>query len=122
MPFGVGVTGLAAATEYDLKVVVDKPFIGSVADTKTFTTLPDSPAIYSFSSFNVTADSADLRAQINPRGDDTTYRFEYGTTAQYGQSAPIPDQDIGSGSDPVSVEHPPDGPPGRDLSLPRRRS
>jgi hypothetical protein len=36
------------------------------------------PAIRSTSAIDVTADSATLRAQINPDTADTTYRFEYG--------------------------------------------
>ena len=32
--------------------------------------------------------TANLVARINPEGDETTYRFEYGTTEAYGQSTP----------------------------------
>ena len=33
--------------------------------------------------------SATLTATINPEGDETTYRFEYGTSESYGQSTPV---------------------------------
>jgi hypothetical protein len=53
------------------------------------------------SAANVSADSADLLAEVNPRGLPTTYRFQYGTTEGYGsETASLP---IGSGSSAVSV-------------------
>ncbi len=52
----------------------------------------------------VHSDAATLNAQVNPSGADTTYRFEYGTSASYGTSVPIPDADIGSGSEDVTVQ------------------
>ena len=57
---------------------------------KTFSTT-QAPAIDGLVSANLTATSADLSAQVNPNGLDTTYRFEYGPTTSYGQSAPVPD-------------------------------
>ncbi|HEY2768412.1 MAG TPA: hypothetical protein VGI76_09145 [Solirubrobacteraceae bacterium] len=44
-----------------------------------------------------------LNAQLNPMGFDTTYRFEYGTGLAYGTSVPVPDGDIGSGVEDVTV-------------------
>jgi len=43
----------------------------------------------------ITSESAELRASINPNGDDTTYHFEYGTSTAY--EASTPEVDIGSG-------------------------
>ena len=64
----------------------------SKGEDRTFiTTQP--PAIDGLASENLTATSADLDAQINPNGLETTYRFEYGTTTSYGQSAPVPGWD-----------------------------
>jgi hypothetical protein len=49
----------------------------------------------------ITSDSATVHATINPNGQPTSYRFEYGTTTQYGlQTA---DQSAGDGVDPVDV-------------------
>lgn len=50
--------------------------------------VPEAPKIESESVTNATGDSAELTAQINPDGGDTTYHFEYGTTMAYGQSTP----------------------------------
>ncbi len=68
-----------------------------------FTAVVPLPLIDNAAAINVTGKSADLTAKINPRGFDTTYRFEYGTSTAYGTSVPIPDGDIGSGSNDVSV-------------------
>jgi hypothetical protein len=46
------------------------------------------PVIESESVTNVTGDSAELIAQVNPEGEETTYHFEYGATVAYGQSTP----------------------------------
>jgi hypothetical protein len=76
------VTNAAGGTKYG----VDRTFS---------TTAP--PAIDGLSSSNLTATTADLDAQVNPNGLDTTYRFEYGTTPSYGQAAPVPDGSLSAG-------------------------
>ena len=45
--------------------------------------------------------SATIGGSVVPNAQPTTYRFEYGTTAAYGTITP--EQDAGSGSEPVSV-------------------
>ena len=51
----------------------------------------------------VTSKAATLNATVNPKGFETTYRFEYGTTTSYGTSVPVPDKGIGSGASGVKV-------------------
>jgi hypothetical protein len=53
---------------------------------------------------DVAATSAKLRARINPNGYDTEYRFEYGTTTDYGQSIPLLEASVGNGTSPTDVE------------------
>jgi hypothetical protein len=65
---------------------------------------PSAPAIVSESSANVSADAAELQAQINPDFADTTYRFQYGTTSAYGSEAPVPAIDVGSGGGLAGVQ------------------
>jgi hypothetical protein len=50
--------------------------------------LAGQPAIESEFVTAATATSATLGAEINPGGAETTYHFDYGTTAAYGQSTP----------------------------------
>lgn len=46
---------------------------------------------------------ATLKATVYPYGLDTHYRFEYGPTAAYGTSVPVPDGDAGSAAYPTAV-------------------
>jgi hypothetical protein len=65
---------------------------------------PSAPVVVSESAAGVSADGADLRAQIDPDFADTTYRFQYGTTSAYGAEAPVPAADIGSGGGLAGVQ------------------
>jgi hypothetical protein len=60
------------------------------------------PAVESEGAADVTAESASLLAQIDPDDEETTYRFEYGTSEAYGQSTPE-SSPIGSGLSGLSV-------------------
>jgi hypothetical protein len=70
----------------------------------TFSTTPP-PSITGATAANVTASSADLKAQINPNGHDTTYRIEWGASIAYGNNTPVPDADIGEGIGNISISH-----------------
>jgi hypothetical protein len=92
-----GTTGhyrLFAANDADATIVgEDRPYR---------TTAP--PAVTGLAAERLTATSADLVAKVNPNGRDTTYRFEYGTTPDYGQSVPIPDGTISASYEDQAVE------------------
>jgi hypothetical protein len=64
---------------------------------------PGAPSIQSVSHDTVGATTTTLRAEIDPDGYDTTYRFEYGKTLAYGSSAPVAGMDIGAGESYVPV-------------------
>ena len=49
------------------------------------------PMLGETSVLEVNGDSATLQAEINPEGSETAYRFEYGPSEAYGQSAPLPE-------------------------------
>jgi DNA-binding beta-propeller fold protein YncE len=99
------IVGLAPGSVYHFRLVAanandaSEPNAGADA---TLETLPP-PSIGSVASVNVASASADLTAQIDPNGYDTTYRFEWGTSTSYGTSTPIPDADIGAGTTGVLV-------------------
>jgi hypothetical protein len=60
------------------------------------------PLVESESVSDVAAESASLQAQVNPNEEETTYRFEYGTSEAYGQSTPE-SSSIGAGGSGISV-------------------
>ncbi len=51
----------------------------------------------------VNRSTARIDAKVNPSEADTTYRFEYGPDTSYGSSVPVPDGDLGGGSEGVEV-------------------
>ncbi len=55
------------------------------------------PVLLNESASVVKQTTGTLNATIDPGRADTTYHFEYGTSAAYGASAPVPDADIGNG-------------------------
>ncbi len=94
----VELTGLKLATTYHFCVVASnkatEPGPPVVTPEQEFTTV----LIESESAKEVKAESAVLQTQINPLGVDTKYHFEYGETASYGTSVPVPDEDLGNGT------------------------
>jgi hypothetical protein len=72
----------------------------------TFAT-PPRPAIDAATAANVTAESADLNAKIDPGstdpGAETTYHFEYGTSLSYGTIPPPSEATIAPGIVDVAV-------------------
>lgn len=96
------VTDLTPGVTYHYRLVVgNADGLARGADETLLTYQP--PLIEAFSTSNLRESTADLHATINPKGGDTTYRFEYGTTDSYGQVIPIPDEAIGSGTTGVDV-------------------
>jgi hypothetical protein len=97
------VTGLSSGTMDHYRVVASNAADATTsgADRTFITTAP--PAITGLASENLTATSADLLAKINPNGLDTTYRFEYGTTTDYGLLAPVPDGTINASNEGEDV-------------------
>jgi phosphodiesterase/alkaline phosphatase D-like protein len=62
------------------------------------------PSLLNVSSSVVRQASATLNATIAPGEAATVYHFEYGTSAAYGTSVPVPDAAIGGGREAVVVE------------------
>ena len=94
-------TGLVAGTTYHFRLVADNGTGGVQhgADT-TFSTAPGTPV----SATDVSVFGATLHGIINPHGASATYRFEYGTTTDYGRITP--EADGGSGNAELAVSQP----------------
>jgi DNA-binding beta-propeller fold protein YncE len=98
-------SGLAANTEYRVRLVATKP-LGAGTSTSgetTFTTLITVPLVEALPAGARTATQAVLGGRVNPENSPTTYYVEYGTTAGYGNRVPVADADAGSGGDFVIV-------------------
>lgn len=98
-PFGTGILGGSSGVAVDGSngdvYVSDR----TSANIDLFVvSVPSAPAIKDEFSANVTSESAELRAQINPKSRDTTYYFRYGTDTSYENgSVPATPTDIGAG-------------------------
>lgn len=67
---------------------------------------PSSPAVATYDPTAVHTTEATLNGAVNPNGEETTYRFEYRTSgsSRYTASVPVPDEDAGSGTEPLVVK------------------
>ncbi|HSZ69978.1 MAG TPA: hypothetical protein VK756_06430 [Solirubrobacteraceae bacterium] len=100
-----GVKGLVSGAVYRYRLVAKSSGkLGAVGDGEPLEfTAPGPPKVIASSVANISSMYVDLHAQIDPVGADTTYYFEYGPTAAYGEVAPAPTEaaphgaDIGSG-------------------------
>jgi hypothetical protein len=99
------ISGLSSGTVYHFRLQAGNANGMSQGQDETFTTTGP-PVVGGESASVVTNHCATLEAQVDPVGLATTYHFEYGPTAAYGTSAPVPDGSVGSGfvAEPVSVE------------------
>jgi len=103
-PLTTPVTGLRPGSEYHFRVVAENSIGVSKGLDKTFTTF-EPPTITSFTASHLTASSADIEANINPNGFETEYEVEYGTTTDYGESAPASPGllEAGGAPEPVTI-------------------
>jgi len=104
-------TNLQPRTEYHFRVVasnecepIEHPGAICTVDgpDETFETLPP-VSIDSESLSQVTSVSVRLEAAINPHGLATEFHFEYGRSASYEASLPVPAGETGDGTADVSV-------------------
>jgi hypothetical protein len=93
-------SGLAPATTYHFRVVANNGEGGDqFGADQTFTTAPAAGG----GATGVTTKRATLTGTINPHGQDTTYRFNYGPTSAYGASTQEVDAGSGDGERQVSL-------------------
>jgi hypothetical protein len=62
------------------------------------------PAITGVAAEHLTATTADLQAVVNPNGLETSYRFEFGRTPDYGQARPVPDGSLSASFEAQKIE------------------
>ncbi|MGH7485320.1 MAG: hypothetical protein ACREMY_06885, partial [bacterium] len=64
---------------------------------------PAAPVVGAYEATDITPQGATLNGAINPNGEPTTYRFEWGTTTEYGNVVPAKEASAGSGTEAVEV-------------------
>ncbi len=108
------ISGLTKDSTYHFRIHITDAGGGSSSRDRTFETA--GPAVSLLSSSNINSTSGTLEAQVNPRGNPTTYHFEYLTEAEFsadGESftgpdaptlAPVPDATLGSAGEAQVVQ------------------
>lgn len=95
-------SGLPAGKVWHYRIVATNAGGTTYGEDRTFKTAGP-PEVSGLRTSEVTATSALLQGRIDPVGYGTEYRFEYGTTPEYGQVAPLPYGQIGAESGPSEV-------------------
>jgi len=99
----VAISGLQGdGTTYHYRVVATNIFGSTASADRTFRT-GGAPLVTNLNTRNVQATSAELTGEINPRVGQTTYHFEWGPSATYGNSVPVPAGDAGNSYSAVPV-------------------
>lgn len=78
-------TGLEPGTTYEVRLTGSSPSGSKSSSVESFTTAALAPTVL-FAWAKPGTDGATLKGRIDPGGDETTYFFEYGLTAAYGQT------------------------------------
>jgi streptogramin lyase len=102
-PVSAPITGLAPSTTYHFRAVATNATGMTSGADQTFTTTSP-PTALTQPATSVGLTSATLTGGVNPKGQPTTYHFEWGTTSAYGSSAPASDASVGSDSAKHSLE------------------
>lgn len=98
-------TGLTGATTYHYRVVAQNAAGVTRGVDRTFITAATAarPSIASVAATGVGPSGATLPARITPRGQTTTYLFEYGTAKTFGSQTPATELAAGAAAVAVSV-------------------
>jgi hypothetical protein len=88
-------TGLRPNTTYSVRIrASNADGFSAVSATGTFTTGVVAPGVQDAGVTDRTANAVVVNGRVNPYGQQTTYRFEYGETAAYGSVVPTGDEDV----------------------------
>ena len=129
-PVSAAIASLSPSTTYHFRVIAKSAAGTSTGDDESFTTSTAKPTIPAPSASTgaasqLTNTSVRVNGSLNPKGQATTYYFQYGPTTGYGlQTRPV---DAGSGTSTEAVHavlwtdhHIPLPPRGRRRRRPRR--
>jgi sugar lactone lactonase YvrE/phosphodiesterase/alkaline phosphatase D-like protein len=98
------ISGLSPSATYHYRLVASNTYGTSYGGDKTLTmTAQQAPASSTEAASSLAPGEATLNASVNPNEAETTYRFDYGKTTNYGKTAPSPVKSAGSGFSAVKV-------------------
>jgi DNA-binding beta-propeller fold protein YncE len=96
------VSGLSGGTRYAFRLRATNAAGDVKSEEEELHTLA-LPTIEAAEATDITAETAVLKAEINPRGLATTCQIEYGTSTAYGTTIPCEPANLGAGTGPVPV-------------------
>jgi hypothetical protein len=96
------ISGLEPGRTYHYRVVAGNANGRNLGEDGSFTTATV-PSIEGVFADKVSESGAELHARVNPHSFDTTYWFEYGSTANYGTKIPLGGGSIEAGQEAVPV-------------------
>jgi hypothetical protein len=100
----VPLTGLTPETEYTYRVVAASADGTTQGADRTFTTLASTlPTATTGGTSVLIPTGAAVSGTVNPGGEETTFRVQYGTTTSYGSATPVESAGFGGDGVPVSV-------------------
>jgi len=103
VPVSAGLTGLSPGTTYHSRISATNAGGTKVGADAEFTTPAKAPSVVTAAPSSITQTTATLNATVNPNGSNVNdCKFEYGTSASYGATAPC-SSSPGSGSSAVAV-------------------
>jgi streptogramin lyase/phosphodiesterase/alkaline phosphatase D-like protein len=103
VPVSAPLSGLAPSTTYHFRAIATNATGTTYGADQTFTTTSP-PTALTQPATSVGLTSATLTGGVNPKGQATTYHFEWGTSTAYGSNAPASDASVGSDSAKHSLE------------------
>ncbi|HET9593728.1 MAG TPA: hypothetical protein VFP17_12525 [Solirubrobacterales bacterium] len=90
-------TGLKPNTDYLVRLVAGNSAITKTSGSTTFRSAAIAPTVVTGSATGTLGSTATLKGSVNPNGSVTTYFFEYGSTASYGDRIPLNPAPAGTG-------------------------
>ena len=106
LPVSGELTGLLPNSEYEVRLVGVATGTGASkpSPARHLKTAAAVPLVITGDAIDRTSTTATLLGKVNPLGQQTSYRFEYGTSTDYGQQHPVDHDDvIGNGRDYFAV-------------------
>jgi PKD repeat protein len=100
-----GINGLSPSTMYDFKVCAVNSAVTTETCDETASSFTTSavPSVSTGAASNVTSTGATLAGSVNPNGDETSYKFYYGTSHATGTSYPNSTALVSAGSGTSSI-------------------